>query len=293
MEHESAQTRNACFALFQETVHDVIGSSKMSVRECNTTHNISFNSDESGRRRNHEVSSCAATCHSTGEFVSEESFECRAWKRLTGMIDSVSDSISETVENFYRRVDEEMKRSVVYNLCRELCVSSPALVPVVHQVRFNFCDLFFSFWVKNPLTHDVSTCQHSDVDLSHVSTVSSISNGSFEHERSTSTIRTYSSPYSTPTPSYLRSLGDDDERFENSPLRSDYSITLIDLNKTMTSTTYSASRLEPRHRVRMREFLEDVDGTKIILTPSPRRNKALSESPFMAELFRSDVEPFE
>mmetsp|Transcript_8460 Transcript_8460/g.13235 ORF Transcript_8460/g.13235 Transcript_8460/m.13235 type:complete len:268 (+) Transcript_8460:200-1003(+) len=267
MEHESAQTRNACFALFQETVHDVIGSSKMSVRECNTTHNISFNSDESGRRRNHEVSSCAATCHSTGEFVSEESFECRAWKRLTGMIDSVSDSISETVENFYRRVDEEMKRSVVYNLCRELCVSSPALVPVVHQ--------------------------HSDVDLSHVSTVSSISNGSFEHERSTSTIRTYSSPYSTPTPSYLRSLGDDDERFENSPLRSDYSITLIDLNKTMTSTTYSASRLEPRHRVRMREFLEDVDGTKIILTPSPRRNKALSESPFMAELFRSDVEPFE
>lgn len=275
MEHESPQTRIACFDIFQEKMTEVRGLSNMPRRECNTNQSITFNQDESHTRKHDETKSCPAISHSTDEFVDKDSFESRAWKRLTGMVDSVSDSVSETVETFYRRVDEEMKRSVVYSLCRELFVPSPALVPVVHQ--------------------------HSDVDLSHLSTVSSISNGSFEYERNTSTMRTNYSPHHTPTPSYLRSNGDDDERLQNSPLRSDYSITRrsdysamrIDINKTMISSTDVSPHLEPRHKIGLREFLDDIDGTKVILTPSPYRNKAQSESPFMAELFRSDVEPFE
>lgn len=114
-------------------------------------------------------------------------------------------------------------------------------------------------------------------------------------------MRTYPSPHGTPPPRNFRSLGDDDERLENSPLRSDYSITRhsvnsavrLDITKTATSNKHVAPCIQPRHKIAKREFVDGIDGTKVILTPSPWRNKSSSESPFMAELFRSDVEPFE
>mmetsp|Transcript_18557 Transcript_18557/g.28053 ORF Transcript_18557/g.28053 Transcript_18557/m.28053 type:complete len:269 (+) Transcript_18557:36-842(+) len=268
MEHESAQSRLTCLAEFRENVCDVTRSHQTTSE---IKKSITFNMDERDKSGYPSFSSFAGTCQSRPEFVNDESYKSQAWRGLSGIIDSISESVSETVDTVCRKVEDEMKRSVVYDFCRDLFVPSPALVPVVHQ--------------------------NSDVELSHLSTVSSLSNNSFEYERCASNMRTYSSPHGTPPPpTYFRSLGDDDERLENSPLRSDYSITRpsvysvarLDITKTATSNKLVTPCIQPR-----REFVDDIDGTKVILTPSPWRNKSSSESPFMAELFRSDVEPFE
>lgn len=132
MEHESAQSRLTSLAEFRENVCDV---TRLHQTTSEIKQSITFNMNEHDKSGYPSFVPCGGTWQSRPEFVNDESYKSQAWRGLSGIIDSISESLSETVDTVYRKIEEEMKRSVVYDFCRDLFVPSPALVPVVHQVR--------------------------------------------------------------------------------------------------------------------------------------------------------------